>query len=133
MGVSADAPSLDIVYKLAEYGGRGRLKLSTGKRVLPGPKQVFRVEENGIAVRDVIGTADKSLPGRPLLIEVMRNGKRLDASRVPLDGIREHASNELAQLPARLRAIEPAQPPYRVDVSETLETHWQALVRQAGG
>jgi nicotinate phosphoribosyltransferase len=44
MGVSADAPSLDIVYKLAEYGGRGRLKLSTGKRLLPGPKQVFRVE-----------------------------------------------------------------------------------------
>ena len=31
MGVSDDAPTLDIAYKLCEYAGRGRLKLSEGK------------------------------------------------------------------------------------------------------
>src|SRR5437899_2151958 len=41
-GVSADAPSLDSVYKLVSYAGRPAFKLSPGKETLPGPKQVFR-------------------------------------------------------------------------------------------
>ncbi|MBX6365994.1 MAG: nicotinate phosphoribosyltransferase, partial [Gemmatimonadetes bacterium] len=46
MGVSSDAPALDgMAYKLTEYAGRGRTKLSTGKFVYPGRKQVWRVEE----------------------------------------------------------------------------------------
>jgi nicotinate phosphoribosyltransferase len=133
MGVSADAPSLDIVYKLAEYGGRGRLKLSTGKRVLPGLKQVFRFEENGEAVCDVIGRADESLPGRPLLHEVMRDGRRLDAGRVDLDEIREYAAREMAALPDRIRDLDPAEPPYDVSISEALDTAWRELAHEAGG
>src|SRR5690606_9006139 len=31
MGLSADAPALDIAYKLTEYEGKGRVKLSPGK------------------------------------------------------------------------------------------------------
>jgi nicotinate phosphoribosyltransferase len=36
MGVSEDAPALDMAYKLTAYAGEGRLKLSPGKRILPG-------------------------------------------------------------------------------------------------
>ena len=42
LAVSGDAPALDIVYKLTEFGGEGRVKLSVGKRSLPGRKQIFR-------------------------------------------------------------------------------------------
>ncbi len=42
MGVSADAPYLDSVYKLVAFGDRPVLKLSTGKATLPGAKQVWR-------------------------------------------------------------------------------------------
>ena len=77
MSVSGDAPSLDIAYKLTEYAGTGRMKLSTGKRTLPGQKQVFRESRDGRAVRDVIGRFDETLPGRPLLAPVMRKGRRL--------------------------------------------------------
>ncbi|HEX2163903.1 MAG TPA: nicotinate phosphoribosyltransferase, partial [Thermoanaerobaculia bacterium] len=49
MGVSQDAPTLDAVYKLTSYAGRGRMKVSPGKETLPGRKQVFRVEEGGRA------------------------------------------------------------------------------------
>ena len=49
MGVSRDAPALDIAYKLVEDAGRGRMKLSSGKAVLPGRKQIFRVEHDGLA------------------------------------------------------------------------------------
>ena len=55
LGVSQDAPGLDIAYKLAAYDGRGRLKLSAGKPILPGRKQVFRLEEGGLAIGDVEG------------------------------------------------------------------------------
>ena len=47
VGVSADAPYLDSVYKLVEYDGRPVLKLSAEKSTEPGRKQVFRGEARG--------------------------------------------------------------------------------------
>ena len=47
MSVSADAPCLDIAYKLTEYAGVGRTKLSSLKSTMPGRKQVFRQEIDG--------------------------------------------------------------------------------------
>ena len=41
------------------------------------PAQVFRLEEEGRAVRDAIARAEETLPGRPLLRPVMRGGRRL--------------------------------------------------------
>ena len=42
LGTSADAPSLDMVYKLVQFGEVPKLKLSAGKATLVGPKQVWR-------------------------------------------------------------------------------------------
>ena len=42
VGVSADAPYCDMVYKMVCYDGRPVMKLSAGKASLPGGKQVFR-------------------------------------------------------------------------------------------
>ena len=47
LAVIADAPDLDMAYKLVEYGGKGRLKLSAKKLLYPGRKQIFRQIENG--------------------------------------------------------------------------------------
>ncbi|HET6342167.1 MAG TPA: nicotinate phosphoribosyltransferase [Gemmatimonadota bacterium] len=123
MGVSADAPSFDIAYKLTSYAGRGRLKLSPGKPILPGRKQVFRVEEGGQAVGDVIGRAEETLRGRPLLVPVMREGERLPAGRADLDRARARAREEIERLPARVRALETADPPYPVELSHGLESY----------
>lgn len=123
MGVSADAPSLDVAYKLTSYAGRGRLKLSPGKPILPGRKQVFRREEAGTAVGDVIGRAEEEGPGRPLLVPVMRDGERLPAGRVDLDIARARARAEIERLPARIRSLEPADPPYPVELSAGLERY----------
>ena len=121
MGVSRDAPSADIVYKLVEYAGRGRTKLSPGKLVLPGAKQVFRVESNGLAEYDVLGCRDDQGPGRPLLEPVMREGVRLSNGRATLAEARQHARTEIERLPARLRSILPANPPYPVQISTALD------------
>ena len=131
MGVSSDAPTLDMAYKLVEYAGRGRIKLSTGKVSLPGRKQVFRVEERGEAVRDVIARADEELPGRPLLRTVMQGGRRTEAGRAEMDEARAEAARALGGLPSRLRRLEPADPPYAVEVSEALRRDLDELSGQA--
>ncbi|MFB6241164.1 MAG: nicotinate phosphoribosyltransferase, partial [Gemmatimonadota bacterium] len=113
MGTARDAPSLDMAYKLTSYAGRGRLKLSTGKKILPGPKQVYRREEDGRAAGDVVARAgEEDLHGRPLLVPVMEDGRRLDAGRTDLDAARDRARREVGRLPERIRALEPADPPY---------------------
>jgi nicotinate phosphoribosyltransferase len=120
MGVSADVPSLDIVYKLVEYAGRGRVKLSPEKVILPGRKQIFRIERDGVAERDVLGRHDDAPCGRPLLQQVMKHGSRLSPGRVSLQAARDRARTELERLPPGLRGLLPANPPYRVDVSQML-------------
>ncbi len=130
MGTARDAPALDMAYKLTEYRGRGRLKLSSGKRILPGPKQVWREEEDGVAVRDRITTAEEEAPGRPLLEPVMEAGRRLPAGRRSPDEARAHAAEAIAGLPARIRGLDPADPPYPVEVSETLEQRQDRVVER---
>jgi nicotinate phosphoribosyltransferase len=117
--VSADAPSLDIVYKLTEYSGKGRIKLSSGKRTLPGRKQVFRVIENGAMAHDTIARADETLPGTPLLTQVMRAGRRIEAAE-PLADIRTRCLSEIAALPPTISSLEKAADPYPVAVSDAL-------------
>jgi nicotinate phosphoribosyltransferase len=119
MGVSEDAPSLDMAYKLVSYAGRGRIKLSPGKALLPGRKQVFRREQEGRATADMIAVHDESQPGRPLLSCVMKDGSRVSPAS-SLDTIRAIARDERSRLPERIVALEPADPRYPVDVSPKL-------------
>ena len=130
MGVSRDAPALDIVYKLVEYAGRGRLKLSPGKGLLPGRKQVFRIERGGVAEHDVLGRHDEPPRGRPLLRQVMKGGVRLPEGRLTLDAMRANARTELERLPAHVRGIQPAQPAYEVVVSGALAAAGDELRRR---
>jgi len=127
MGVSLDVPCVDIVYKLCEYAGKGRLKLSSGKPVLPGPKQVFRTLEDGRFVKDVIGCMDENLPGTPMLEPVMDKGKRLPAGVRDLNTIRDDTQKQLARLPEAAADIHPADPPYPVEISPGLAALQQRI------
>jgi len=120
LGVSRDAPGLDIVYKLVEYAGKPRLKLSTGKSLLPGRKQVFRVERDGLSDHDIIGRRQEPACGRPLLQKVMASGQRCAAGRVTLDEARVLARRELTRLPRKIRGLAPSDPPYPVHISPSL-------------
>ena len=127
MGVSEDAPALDLAYKLTAYGGEGRLKLSTGKRTLPGAKQVFRTETEGGAAGDVIARVDETLPGRPLLETVMAGGRRTRPAPA-LGALQEGSAAALAKLPDAVKALEPAKDSYAVGVSAAL-TAYEAEIR----
>jgi nicotinate phosphoribosyltransferase len=98
LGVSADAPYVDAVYKLVEFDGRPVLKLSPAKATAPGRKQVWRGPSE-----DMIGLRDEAAPGpnhESLLEPVMRAGRRL----VPAPTMEEmHArfARDLAALPVK--------------------------------
>jgi len=128
IGVSADVPCLDIVYKLVAYAGKDRIKLSTSKLLLPGRKQVFRVEENGVASKDVLARFGEELPGRALLRPMMRGGQRVEGSSPTLLEIREHAWRELERLPPEVHSLEPMVPPYRVEASPVLAWTREQLI-----
>ena len=127
MGVSDDLPVLDIAYKLCEYAGRGRVKLSSGKPVLPGRKQIFRRFDGDRAVGDVVAREQESHEGQALLEPVMRNGQRLESGRADVMTLREQARQAVAQLPAPVRGVDFADPPYPVRISDALHAHQQAV------
>ena len=79
VGVSADAPYLDVVYKMVRFNDRNVKKLSPGKITLAGEKQVFRKsDQNGSYQEDIVGLRDETISGGiPLMEKVMENGKLL--------------------------------------------------------
>jgi nicotinate phosphoribosyltransferase len=118
---SADAPSLDAVYKLQEYAGRPRRKRSAGKATWPGRKQVYRhYGADGRFARDVVTEEQDVQPGEALIEQVMGGGRRLralpalEASRAPARGPRE-------QRPQSLRTLEDATEPYAVEIAPSLQ------------
>ncbi|MEN0067592.1 MAG: hypothetical protein AAGA48_36005 [Myxococcota bacterium] len=119
---SPDAPvGVGAVAKLAEVAGRVTMKLSRGsaKASLPGRIQVWRTPRG-----DVVGQADESLEGQPLLDTVWTR----EAGRLPLPSLaetREHALSSLSTL-------EPGRAPV-VRVSDTLAAQVERLVKRASG
>nr|VFK46202.1 MAG: nicotinate phosphoribosyltransferase [Candidatus Kentron sp. TC] len=132
MGVSGDVPSLDMVYKLCEYAGRGRIKLSTGKSILPGRKQVFRTAKGEWDMGDTIARADEDISGcRSLLVPVMKGGRRLfdylPEKKIGIETARSCAKKWIARLPVRIRRLKSIGPSYPVEVSAAL-SHYQKEV-----
>lgn len=111
LGVSADAPYLDSVYKLVSYDGEPVLKLSEGKETLPGAKQVFRDQTLG----DVLGLREEDRPpGTTALLEpVMAEGRRLRPSDrfAAVAAARRRFEADLALLPAPARSLADPRPP----------------------
>lgn len=129
---SADAPTLEAVYKLASYDGDDRVKLSADKATYPGRKQVWRVYEGDAAHHDVIGLADELVDGHPLLLPVMREGRRT-APSPPLENLRTTSGELRERLPKSLRSLEPAAAPYPVHITPALELARSEAAERAVG
>ncbi len=127
MIVSADAPALDIAYKLTEYEGEGRMKLSAHKITTPGRKQLFRRVTDGVAAGDVIARADEILAGDPLIAGAMIGGRRAPSLPTDLAAVKEHAARAIAALPRALRSLDAVSQPYPVSISERLAADRKAL------
>jgi nicotinate phosphoribosyltransferase len=106
MGVSADAPFVDSVYKLVVYDGRPVLKLSADKATLPGEKQVYRTAEGDtIALRDEPPPPD----AQPLLLKVIEGGRRA-AGPDTLEAMRARFEADIATAPDAAKRLVGADP-----------------------
>lgn len=129
LDTSSDAPFLDCAYKLQEYAGTPRRKHSEGKATWPGRKQVYRqFAPDGSFDHDVVALEGDAQAGTPLLVPLMRAGRRLAAAE-PLAVARERAAREMARLPPQLRSLQPASVPYRVDIAPGLRALAEELDR----
>ena len=106
VGVSEDAPYLDVVYKMVHFKDRDVRKLSPGKITLAGEKQVFRKSDpNGRYLEDIIGLRDDIVDqGTPLLKKVMENGEIL-RPHPPLQTIQDRFKKNFALLDDRYKSI----------------------------
>lgn len=134
MNVSADAPYLDMTYKLVTYAGRGVLKLSAGKQTWPGEKQVYRARRaDGRFGGDVIALREEPPPAHtppahtmePLLGVVMEGG-RITEPPPPLLAVRAHCAAQMAALPEGVRRLRDADA-YPVAYSELLVARQRAV------
>ena len=104
---SSDVPALDCAYKLQEYAGRARRKLSSGKATWPGRKQVWRrFGSNGRMAGDVLSLEDDDHPGKQLIQPMMQAGRRLHKPE-SLSEIRGRAAENIKALPEPLRRPHP--------------------------
>ena len=87
----------------------------------PGRKQVFRQEQTGRYVRDIIAGNDEEPPGAPLLRQVMAAGRRLPAGHDTLAAARDRACDALGKCPQQLHSLAAANPPYDVQISAKLQ------------
>ncbi|ROR03547.1 nicotinate phosphoribosyltransferase [Desulfosoma caldarium] len=108
LGVSADAPYLDMAYKLVEYDGRPVLKLSPGKKTWVGEKQVFRsYDPSGLMEYDILGLKQEKHPGaEPLLEPVVVQGRRT-AAEESLAEIRARFRADWERLPEEYKKLRP--------------------------
>ena len=133
MSVSADAPSLDLVYKLVQVGGRDVLKRSEGKETWVGAKQLHRVRGiGGGFAEDVLALAGEAAPdgAEPQLETVMRDG-RLLRPHPPLLALRERCAAQLAALPEASRRLRDPVP-YPVRPSDALRARQAAGIAALG-
>jgi nicotinate phosphoribosyltransferase len=107
LNTSADAPSVDLVYKLVRLDQRDVLKLSTGKRTWVGAKQVIRrIGSDGRLAGDTLALEEEPVPaGAASLLEpVMRAGELL-RPHPALGEIRQRCAAHIAMLPDGVRRL----------------------------
>jgi len=110
MGVSADAPSCDVIYKMSEITNKSgkfypTMKFSQKKNTFPGRKQIYRFKSrDGQYRQDVLALEDEKIKAEPLLVKRMQAGRLLHPE-CAIDKTREFVRNQLKKMPARFKEI----------------------------
>jgi nicotinate phosphoribosyltransferase len=104
---SADAPYLDIAYKLVEYGGEPKAKSSPGKATFPYKRQVLRHYRDGLMDHDEVVRYDEA-PEGGLVIRVIEGGRAV-YDFPSLEDLHRAFLEDLGRLPERLRGLGKAE------------------------
>jgi len=111
---SADRPYLDIAYKLVEYDGKPKFKLSPGKATFPYKRQIVRhYLQDGIMQYDEVVRYDMKTEGERLVAKVVEGGEVV-SDLPPLNEIRGTFLKDIERLPESLKILEKPRERFRV-------------------
>lgn len=111
---SADQPYLDIAYKLVEYDGKPKFKLSPGKATFPYKRQIIRhYLQNGIMNYDELVRFNEEVEGEKLVFKVVEKGKIVYTFK-SLKEIKETFLEEIKKLPESLKTLDAPTQKYKV-------------------
>ena len=125
IGVSADAPYCDVIYKLTEITDINgeflpTMKLSEGKVTYPGRKQIYRVsDKQGSYKKDILGLEKEEIKGNALLVKMIDNGVII-YNQPSLKQVRDSVRKNLSRLPKALKRLKNAKR-YQVEISPELK------------
>lgn len=115
---SSDRPYLDMAYKLVEYAGQPKFKLSEGKRTYPFKKQVFRFYSGGKFHYDFVTKYGTEVEGEPLVEKIMEKGQLLK-EKENWKIARERFLSDFERLPEHLKTLQKGE--YEVQIDPQLE------------
>ena len=134
LATSRDDPAMNGVYKLVAIRVKQpdnqkpaqviyKLKTSTGKKTLPGPKQVYRtVDQNGIIKSDIVALDDEQAPENslPLLRKYVSDGS-LSADLPSLDEIQRYYRGQMRTLSEEFKRLDVTVEKFPVVYSNRLQ------------
>jgi nicotinate phosphoribosyltransferase len=111
---SADQPYLDIAYKLVEYDGKPKFKLSPGKATFPYKRQIARYYlQNGIMNYDESVRFNEEVKGEKLVFKAVEKGEIIYSFK-PLKEVKEVFLKDVKKLPESLKTLSPPTQKYKV-------------------
>lgn len=102
---SADLPYLDCAYKLVEYDGKPKMKLSTKKMTVPYKKQLYRVFKNGKILKDIVSHFDEHIEDGVKMLKLYIKDGELVRNTPSLHEIREKTLINFKTLPDTFKSI----------------------------
>ncbi len=125
---SRDDPTIAGVYKLIEYNGVPKIKISEEKLTYPGKKQVFRIyDKDGMFKEDLL-SLEKEPPSpnsEALLIPIMKSGELI--TKLPkLDDIQKFYLENIMKLPKSYKKLEEIDI-FKLKISEELRNLTDSL------
>jgi len=131
LATSRDDPTISGVYKLIEYNGRPKIKISEEKLTYPGKKQIYRIyNERGIFKEDILMLEDDEVPpnSEALLIPIMEKGNLI--SKIPqLMEIQQYYLKNMKKLPSEYKTLDEKHV-FKLKISKKLRELTNSLTRK---
>jgi len=128
---SRDDPTIAGVYKLIEYNGRPKIKISEEKLTYPGKKQIYRIyNELGVFKEDILMLDDDEAPqnSEALLIPIMEKGNLI--SKIPqLKEIQQYYLKNIKKLPGEYKTLDENHV-FKLKISKKLKELTNSLTRK---
>jgi len=131
LATSRDDPAISGVYKLIEYNGRPKIKISEEKLTYPGKKQIYRIyNELGVFIEDILTLDDEeALPNsEALLIPIMEKGNLIN--KIPqLMEIQQYYLKNIKKLPSEYKTLDENHI-FKLKISEKLSVLTNSLRKE---